>query len=84
MALKAVIAGATGIVGNNLAAHLVSKGWGVYGLARNPQSGIPGVRPITADLLKAEELRSALAGVDPTHVFIASCGFAVSALVSCF
>jgi nucleoside-diphosphate-sugar epimerase len=72
MALKAVIAGATGIVGNNLAAHLISKGWEVYGLARNPHSGIPGVRPIAADLLKPEELRSALSGVDPTHVFIAS------------
>jgi nucleoside-diphosphate-sugar epimerase len=72
MTLKAVIAGATGIVGNNLAARLVSKGWEVYGLARNPQSGIPGVRPVAADLLKPEELRTALAGVDPTHVFIAS------------
>jgi nucleoside-diphosphate-sugar epimerase len=72
MALKAVIAGATGIVGNNLAAHLASKGWEVYGLARSPQSGISGVRPIAADLLKPEELRSALAGVGPTHVFIAS------------
>jgi nucleoside-diphosphate-sugar epimerase len=72
MALKAVIAGATGIVGNNLAAHLISKDWEVYGLARRPQSGMPGLRPIAADLLKPEELGCALAGVDPTHVFIAS------------
>ena len=72
MALRAVIAGATGIVGNNLAAQLISKGWEVYGLARRPQTGIPGVRPVAADLLEPEALRASLAGIDPTHVFIAS------------
>ncbi len=72
MASRAVIAGATGIVGNNLAAHLVAKGWEVHGLARRPQTGIPGVRPVAADLLDPEALRASLAGIDPTHVFIAS------------
>ena len=70
MALRALIAGATGIVGNNLAAHLLSNGWEVHGIARKPRGGIPGVRPIAADLLEPEALRTALAGVDPTHVFI--------------
>jgi nucleoside-diphosphate-sugar epimerase len=72
MALRAVIAGVTGIVGNNLAANLISKGWEVHGLARKPQTGIPGVRPVAADLLEPEALWSSLAGVDPTHVFITS------------
>jgi nucleoside-diphosphate-sugar epimerase len=70
MATRAVIAGVTGLIGGNLAEHLVSKGWEVHGIARKPLSGIPGVRPIAADLLDPEALRSALAGVDPTHVLI--------------
>lgn len=68
--MRAVVAGVSGIVGNNLASHLVSKGWEVYGLARKPQTGIPEVRPIAADLLEADALRASLAGVNPTHVFI--------------
>ncbi len=72
MTSRAVIAGVTGIVGSNLAAHLISRGWEVHGIARKPQGGIPGVRPIAADLLEPEALRSALVGIDPTHVFITS------------
>jgi nucleoside-diphosphate-sugar epimerase len=70
MTLRAVIAGATGLIGSNLADHLVSKGWEVEGIARKPQAGVRGVRPIAADLLEPEGLRSSLAGVDPTHVFL--------------
>jgi nucleoside-diphosphate-sugar epimerase len=51
--LRAVIAGATGLIGSNLAAHFVSKGWEVCGIARKSQGGITGVRPIAADLLAA-------------------------------
>src|SRR5258708_7594888 len=70
MTLRAVIAGATGLIGSNLAEHLVSRGWEVHGIARKPESSIPGVRPVAADLLEPEALRSSLAGIDPTHVFI--------------
>jgi len=70
MKLRAVIAGATGLIGSNLAAHLVSKGWEVHGIARKASNGIPGVRPIAADMLDPQGLRPALAGVDPTHVFL--------------
>src|SRR3977135_2511653 len=70
MALRAVIAGATGLIGSNLAENLVSKGWEVYGVARKPQNGIPGVRAVGADLLEPEALRASLAGIDPTHVFL--------------
>ena len=70
MKSRAVIAGVTGLLGSNLAEHLVSAGWEVHGIARKPRGDIVGVHPIAADLLDPEALRSALAGVDPTHVFI--------------
>jgi GDP-D-mannose dehydratase len=51
MPSRAAIAGVTGLIGSNLAEHLVSKGWEVYGVARKPQTGIFGIRPVAADLL---------------------------------
>jgi nucleoside-diphosphate-sugar epimerase len=67
---RALVAGATGIVGLNLASHLARQGdWTVFGLARNPRSS-PGIEPVTADLLQPDSLRSALNDVNPTHVFI--------------
>ncbi|WP_435008678.1 SDR family oxidoreductase [Tundrisphaera lichenicola] len=70
MASRALIAGVSGIVGNNLASQLVSNGWEVYGLARKPKVDIEEVRPVAADLLDPGSLRSGLSGIDPTHVFI--------------
>jgi nucleoside-diphosphate-sugar epimerase len=70
MAFRAVIAGATGLIGSNLADHLIAKGWEVNGIARQPKTGIRGVRPIAADLMDPEALRSSLADVNPTHVFL--------------
>jgi nucleoside-diphosphate-sugar epimerase len=69
MASRALIACVTGLIGSNLAEHLVSKGWEVHGIAGKPQTGIPGVRHVAADLLEPEALRASLAGIDPTHVF---------------
>ena len=65
----ALIAGVTGIAGSNLAEHLLSLGWTVYGLARNPRRDTA-VRPIAADLQSLGSLAAALTGVNPTHVFI--------------
>ena len=65
----ALIAGVTGIVGNNLARHLATQHWQVYGLSRRP-ANIPGVTPIAADLQDPEALRQALGNVKPTHVFL--------------
>jgi nucleoside-diphosphate-sugar epimerase len=65
----ALIVGSTGIVGGNLAAHLVHQGWRVYGLARKP-AATDGILPIAADLRDESSVRTALAGVDPTHVFL--------------
>jgi len=68
----ALIAGASGIVGNNLAWHLLDHGWVVYGLARRPAIGIPGLLAVSADLLQPDSLKHALAHVQPTHVFFST------------
>ncbi|MBR1122895.1 SDR family oxidoreductase [Bradyrhizobium lablabi] len=66
----ALVVGASGIVGNNLARHLSKKRWPVYGLARRPPGDIDGVRPIAVNLLEPDALRSILRDLRPTHVFI--------------
>jgi nucleoside-diphosphate-sugar epimerase len=70
MVSSALVVGASGIVGNNLARHLRNRGWQVHGLARRPPTGIEGVLPIAADLLDSAALRLALRGVGPADVFI--------------
>jgi nucleoside-diphosphate-sugar epimerase len=70
MSRSALIAGVSGIAGGALAQHLLSNGWEVSGLARKPNAGLKGLRPIAADLLDPAGLRAALDGVKPTHVFI--------------
>jgi len=72
MAGLALVVGASGIVGNNLARHLRERGWRVHGLARRPPNDIDGVIPVAADLLDAASLRAALHGLDPTAVFIST------------
>ncbi|MBO1079021.1 SDR family oxidoreductase [Roseomonas haemaphysalidis] len=66
----ALIVGASGITGSNLAQALIAEGWTAYGLARRPDTGLAGLRPVAADLLQPEALRAALAEVAPSHVFI--------------
>jgi nucleoside-diphosphate-sugar epimerase len=70
MPLSALVVGASGIVGNSVAAHLAQRGWQVLGLARRPPADIDGVTPIAADLLDPASLRSALQGQRPETVFI--------------
>src|ERR1700710_1297991 len=72
MTRSALVVGASGIVGNNLARHLRDRGWQVYGLARRPPTEIDGVQPVTADLLDPASLRAALHGLRPSDVFIAT------------
>ena len=69
MTKSALIAGVSGIVGNNLARLLVSEGWEVAGLARRP-GGLDGVTPVAGDLLDPASLGAALKGLRPSHVFI--------------
>ena len=71
MTKKALIVGASGIVGNAVAEVLDNDGWQIWGLARKPQPQ-NNVTPIAADLLDPASLRDALAGVAPSHVFVSS------------
>ena len=68
----ALVVGASGIVGNNLARHLHAQGWQVHGLARRPPTDIDGVNAVAADLLDPTGLRIALQGLKPTSVFIST------------
>ena len=70
MAGSALIAGVSGIVGNNLARRLLGQGWQVSGLARRPPADIKVLQPVAADLLDPAGLRAALEKQRPTHVFI--------------
>jgi len=65
----ALVVGATGIAGSNLAVKLLEKGWTVFGLSRNPKNDIDDLQPVAADLLNTDSLSSALSTVAPTHVF---------------
>jgi nucleoside-diphosphate-sugar epimerase len=72
MAGSALVVGASGIVGNNLARHLREQGWQVHGLARRPPADIDGLTPVAADLLDPAGLGSALQGLRPTAVFLST------------
>jgi nucleoside-diphosphate-sugar epimerase len=72
MTNTALVVGASGIVGNNLARRLRDRGWRVLGLARRPPTNIEGVQAIAADLQNPASLRAALAGLRPTRIFLAS------------
>lgn len=65
----ALIAGATGLIGRRLAAHLKQHGgWDVIGLCRRPAAGANGF--IGVDLSDAADCRAKLAALDGvTHVF---------------
>jgi nucleoside-diphosphate-sugar epimerase len=66
---EALVVGASGISGNNVARRLVSHGWTVWGLTRSGSVPMDEVQPIAADVQKADEVRHALDGVSPTHIF---------------
>lgn len=66
---RALVVGATGITGSNLAEELISQNWTTYGLARNHLSTVSGLQPVKADLLDEESLSEALKDIAPTHVF---------------
>jgi nucleoside-diphosphate-sugar epimerase len=68
----ALVVGASGIVGLNLATLLAGKeDWEVYGLSRKAVSR-DGIRPVAADLQDAESVANALKGILPTHVYLAT------------
>jgi nucleoside-diphosphate-sugar epimerase len=66
---RALVVGVTGISGNNTARRLIDSGWEVHGLSRGGAVPVPGVLPVTADLLDAASTAAALEPIRPTHVF---------------
>jgi len=66
----ALVVGASGISGANLAKQLITSGWKTYGLSRNPDQSTPGLIPVSADLLNKESLEKALQGINATHIYI--------------
>jgi nucleoside-diphosphate-sugar epimerase len=72
MSKAALIVGAGGIVGGNLAERLLAQGWTVHGLARRPSFRQADLKPIAADLTNAESTRATLDGLDVSHVFISA------------
>jgi nucleoside-diphosphate-sugar epimerase len=72
---KALIPGATGVVGQRLAEYLAADtDWEVVGIARRPPPGAaPGIGYLAADITDAEACRAALAPVSGvTHVLYAA------------
>src|SRR3954454_4459815 len=66
---RALVVGATGISGGNVAARLLADGWRVSGLSRRADGLDPRVTHLPADLLDAEAVAAAVRGTAPTHVF---------------
>lgn len=66
----ALVVGASGITGSNLAEKLISNGWKTYGLARKPNTNIENLEPVAADLLDLNSLKTALKDIRPTHIYI--------------
>lgn len=65
----ALVVGATGITGSNLAQELISQGWTTYGISRNTKTNIEGLIPVKADLLDVQSLETALENISSTHIF---------------
>ncbi|WP_448955441.1 SDR family oxidoreductase [Labrys neptuniae] len=67
---RALIVGATGIVGLNVAEHLNAiGGWEIFGLSRRRPLGASYLNSIEVDVLDREATAAALADIAPTHVF---------------
>jgi nucleoside-diphosphate-sugar epimerase len=66
---KALVVGASGITGYNVAELLAEHGWDVHGISRRPAEGLDGVTPVLVDITDREATASALAGGGYTHLF---------------
>ena len=73
-ARRALIFGATGMVGRNVAEQLIADGgWEVIGVSRSRSAGLDGMREVRCDLLDAAATKAALADSGPvSHVFFAT------------
>jgi nucleoside-diphosphate-sugar epimerase len=64
-----LVVGVTGISGGNLARPLLSDGWQVSGMCRNPVGLDERITRLAVDLEDAEAVAAAVRGIAPTHVF---------------
>src|SRR4026208_1317992 len=71
---KALIAGATGVVGRNLLRHLLGTGeWDIVALSRRTPDVEGAYTHIAVDLLNAAECKAKLGHLsDVTHIFFAA------------
>src|SRR3954462_10187488 len=68
---RAVVAGASGVVGRRLAEHLITRDWDVIGLSRRLPDGAS-FPTLSVDLTDAADCLQKLAGVsDVTHILYA-------------
>lgn len=73
MTQHALIVGAQGVIGRNLASHLVQDGWLVTGLSRRGGDSNGSLRHIAVDLLDEADTRTKLAPLSGvSHVFYAA------------
>jgi nucleoside-diphosphate-sugar epimerase len=66
---RALVVGATGIIGQTLSSQLASRGWETFGLSRSGGAAA-GVTPIRADLSDPQALAQALRDTKPEFVAI--------------
>jgi nucleoside-diphosphate-sugar epimerase len=67
---RALIVGVTGIVGANVAEHLLAEGdWEIYGISRRAPAGQSLIRTLSVDILDRDATLAALADIDPSHVY---------------
>ena len=67
---RALVVGATGIVGLNVAEHLHAQGgWEITGLSRKAPLGSSWMKPVSIDLLDRDAALAALSDLAPTHVY---------------
>ena len=69
MSRRALVVGATGISGGNVAARLLADGWEVAGLCRRTDGLDERIAALQADLEDAASVAAAVSGSAPTHVF---------------
>lgn len=69
MQKHALIIGASGVIGSNLATHLLAQGWQVTGVSRGRTPVPVGCTALPLDATDGAAVATALAGLDASHVF---------------
>lgn len=67
--MKALIIGASGVIGRELAIHLLAQGWQVTGVSRGRTPVPQGCQALTLDVTDGPAVAAALAGMEVSQVF---------------